>query len=161
MACGRRGAVAAGCRERQLQRVGDVVGPHGRAQLPGDDVAREVVEDGRQIEPAPADDLEVGEVGLPELVRRRGLVLELVGRLDDDEGRAGDQVVGLEQPIDRGFRDEIAFGIGEAVASSRGDSSGTLQRHGDDRSRTSSGMRFQTRSGFDGLSSSASGPPLG
>jgi hypothetical protein len=31
-------------------------------QLPGQDVAREVVEHGGQVEPAPADDLEVGEV---------------------------------------------------------------------------------------------------
>ena len=46
------------------------------------------------IEPAPADDLEVGEVGLPQLVRGCGLVAELIGCLDDDEGRAGDQVVG-------------------------------------------------------------------
>ena len=87
--------------QRQVQRGGDVLGLHGRAQLPGDDVAREVVEHGRQIEPAPADDLQIGEVGLPELVGRRGLVLELVGRLHDDEGRAGDQIMRLQQAIDR------------------------------------------------------------
>ena len=34
---------------------------------------------GREIEPTPADDLEVGEVGLPELVWRGGLVGELLG----------------------------------------------------------------------------------
>ena len=105
--------IAARCGKRQVQRVGDVLGLHGRAQLPGDDVAGEVVEDGRQIEPAPADDLQIGEVGLPELVGRRRLVLELVGGLDDDEGRAGDQVVRLEQAIDGSFRDKIAFGVGE------------------------------------------------
>ena len=60
--------IAAGSRQGQLQRVGDVVGPHGRTQLPGDDVAREVIENGGQIEPSPADHLEVGAVGLPELV---------------------------------------------------------------------------------------------
>ena len=74
---------------------------HGGAQLPGDDVAGEVVEDSRQIKPAPADHLQIGEVGLPQLVRSRGLVLELIGCLDDDEGRAADQVVGLEQAVDR------------------------------------------------------------
>ena len=42
----------------------------------------------RRIEPAPADHLEISEVGLPELVGRRGLVLELVRRLDHDEGWA-------------------------------------------------------------------------
>jgi hypothetical protein len=46
---------------------------------------------------APANDLEIGEVGLPELVGRRGLVLERVRRFDDDEGRAWDQIVCLEQ----------------------------------------------------------------
>ena len=55
----------------------------------------------------------MGKVGLPELVRRRCLVLEFVGRLDDDEGWAGDQVVGLEQAVDRSLGDKIAFGVGE------------------------------------------------
>src|SRR5512139_433191 len=58
--------------ESQLQGVGDVLGLHGRTQFVGDDVAREVVQDRTEIEPAPADDLEIGEVGLPELVWRRG-----------------------------------------------------------------------------------------
>ncbi len=59
-------AVAARCGERQLQlqRVGDVAGPHGRAKLPRHDVAREVVQDRAEMVPAPADDLQVGEVGL-------------------------------------------------------------------------------------------------
>jgi site-specific DNA recombinase len=38
-----------------------------------DDVAREVVEDGGQVEPAPTDDFQIGEVGLPKLIGRRGL----------------------------------------------------------------------------------------
>ena len=54
-----------------------------------------------EVVPAPADDLEIGEVGLPELVGRSCLVLELVGGLDDDEGWAGDQVMGLQEPINR------------------------------------------------------------
>ena len=79
------------------QRIGDVACLHRRAQLPGDDITREVIEHGGQVKPAPADNLQVGEVGLPELVRRRGFVFELIGRLDDDEGRAGDQIMGFEQ----------------------------------------------------------------
>ena len=85
----------------QVQRGGDILGLHRWAQLPGDDVAREVVENGRQVEPAPTDDLQIGEVGLPKLIGRRGLVLELVGRLHHDEGRAGDQIMRLQQAIDR------------------------------------------------------------
>ena len=62
---------------------------------------------------AAAGDLEVGEVGLPELIDRRGLVLELVRRLDHHIGWTGDQVMGLQQPIDRRFRDEVLPLIGE------------------------------------------------
>ena len=51
-----------------------------------------------------ADDLQIGEVGLPELVGCSGLVFELIRRLYDDERRAGDEVVGLEQAIDGGLR---------------------------------------------------------
>src|SRR6187455_470160 len=64
---------------------------------------REKSSHARQIEPAPADHLEVGEVGLPELVGRRGLVLELVRRLHDDVGGAGDQIERLQQAVDRSF----------------------------------------------------------
>jgi hypothetical protein len=69
--------------------------------LSGDDEAREVVEHGAEIIPAPARDLEVGEVGLPELVGRRGLMFERLDRLDDDIGRTGDEIVCFQQPIDR------------------------------------------------------------
>src|SRR6266436_9733898 len=48
--------------------LGHVGCRHGGAQLPGQDVAREVIEHGGQIEPAPADDLQIREVGLPKLV---------------------------------------------------------------------------------------------
>jgi len=56
--------------QRRLQRIRYIGSRHGRAQLPGQNVAREVVEHGGQVEPVPADDLEVGEVGLPKLVGR-------------------------------------------------------------------------------------------
>ena len=66
--------IDAGSIERHVERRGDILGLHSGAQLPGDDVAGVVIEDGRQIEPAPTDHLEIGEVGLPELVGRRGLI---------------------------------------------------------------------------------------
>jgi hypothetical protein len=62
--------------------------PSVAIDLPGHDEAREVVQDGREIIPAPTCDLEIGEVGLPELVRRGRLVPELIRRLDDDIGGA-------------------------------------------------------------------------
>src|SRR5690349_16507514 len=75
--------------KRLVERGRDVRGTHRGTKSPGDDVAREVVEYGREVIPAPAGDLEVGEVGLPELVDGGGLVLELVRRLDHHIGRAG------------------------------------------------------------------------
>ena len=127
-----RGAVATRSRQGEVQRVGDVLGSHVGAQLPGDDVAREVVEHGRQIHPAPPDDLEVGEVGLPHLVRPRGFRVELIGSLDHDIGRAGDQVAGLQQAVNRGFRHEVALPIGEAHGQFPGAQLRLFQRQLDD-----------------------------
>jgi len=62
---------------------------------------REKSSNGREIVPAPPHDLEIGEVGLPELVGRRGLVFELFGRLDDDVGWAGDEIMRLQKAINR------------------------------------------------------------
>ena len=72
------GAIAAGRGQSVLEGRGHVPGAHGGAEAPGDDVATVVVEDRRQVEPSPADDLEVGEVGLPELVRTGRLLVEFI-----------------------------------------------------------------------------------
>jgi hypothetical protein len=58
------------------------------------------------------DDLEIGEVGLPQLVGPGGLVAELVCRFDHYMRRGRDQVLGLENAIGRGLRDKIAFLVG-------------------------------------------------
>ena len=47
-----------------------------------------VIQNGGQIHPAPANDLQVSKVRLPHLIDGRGLVFKLVGRLDDNEGRS-------------------------------------------------------------------------
>ncbi len=54
----------------------------------GFEVARQVVV---------LNDLQIGKVGLPKLIGSGGLVPELIGRLLDDEGRAGD--LGLTSEI--------------------------------------------------------------
>jgi hypothetical protein len=118
--------------QRHFERGGDVLGLHRGAQLPGDDVAGEVVEDRRQVEPSPADDLEISEVRLPELVWCRRLILELVRGFHHDEGWAGDQIVDLEQPIDRSLRDKIAFGVGEPHGQFPRRQGGLFQRQLDD-----------------------------
>ena len=63
--------IKARCRQRLVERGRDVGGTHRGTEPPGHDVAREVVEHGREVVPAPAGDFEVGEVGLPELVDGR------------------------------------------------------------------------------------------
>jgi len=92
-----------------------------------------------------ADDLEVGEVGLPHLVGTGRLVLELVG--------------GLEKPVNRGFRNEVLFLVGEAPRQVAGAEIRLLQFSSMIWWCTLAGMRFQTRLGADGRSASASGPP--
>ena len=99
---GNIGPVAAGRVQRQFERCRDIPRFRGGTQLLGNEVAGIVVEDGRQVEPAPPCDLEIGKVRLPELVRRRRLVPERIGRLDNDEGRTGDQIMSLQDPIDGG-----------------------------------------------------------
>ena len=59
-----------GRRQRQIEWGGDILRLHSRAELPGDNEAREVVEHGGEIVPAPARDLEIGEVSLPEQIGR-------------------------------------------------------------------------------------------
>ena len=76
---------------------------HVGAKLPGDDVATVVIEDRAEIQPAPAEHFDVGEVGLPKLVDGRRLVLELISCFQNDEGWAGDQVMRLQHAIHRRF----------------------------------------------------------
>src|SRR3546814_253298 len=92
------------------------------------------VEHGREVHPAPPDDLEVGEVGLPHLVRAGSLGVELIGGLYHDIGRTGDQIVRLEQAVNRGFRYEVALLVGEAHRQFAGAEIGRVgfQRHFDD-----------------------------
>ncbi len=70
-------------------------------RVPGDDIARVVIKDRRQIHPSPANDLQIGEVSLPQLIDGCCFVSELLSSLDHDESRAGNQIKGFEQPIDR------------------------------------------------------------
>ena len=63
--------------EAPCERVSDIGRFHRGAELPGDDVAREVIEDCAEVEPTPTCNLQVSEVGLPELVDGRRFVLEI------------------------------------------------------------------------------------
>ena len=76
--------------QSQVQRVGHVLCPHVGAELPRDEVAAVIVQDRAEIKPPPANDLEIGEVRLPQLIDGRGFVFELTGSLDDDKRWAGD-----------------------------------------------------------------------
>lgn len=80
-------AVAAGCLHSQLQRVGGIHYLHRGAEFPGDDASAVVIEGRGQVEPAPTDHLQVGEVCLPKFVRADCLVAELIGLADHHMGR--------------------------------------------------------------------------
>ena len=91
--------VTARCLKRHIQRIGHISCLHIRTELPADNVAREVIEDCRQIHPSPANDFEVSKIGLPHLIDGRRLVLKLAGRLHHDKGWAGDQIMGLQKSV--------------------------------------------------------------
>jgi hypothetical protein len=59
------------------------------------------------------EDLELGEVGLPQLVHSLGGLFKLLSGRHHLEDRALDQVEALQDAIHAGFRDEIALLIGE------------------------------------------------
>lgn len=62
-------------------------------------MAAAIVHEDAGVEPAPADDLQVSEVGLPYLVRLRCLVPEFISGRQNYLSRTGNQVVGLEDAI--------------------------------------------------------------
>jgi hypothetical protein len=74
------GLVTARCRQRHFQGVGDVFGLHRRAELPGDDIAREVIEDRGEIQEINLKPLagvvqghfELGSLEQPVLARQGG-----------------------------------------------------------------------------------------
>ena len=76
------GLVTPRCFQSQIQRIGHVLCPHVCAEPPRDNEAAVIVQDRAEIKPSLPNDLEIGEVGLPELVDCCGLVLELIGGLD-------------------------------------------------------------------------------
>ena len=79
--------VATRCLQRHLEGVGHILSTQVRAELPQDDVAAVIIQDCAEIEPASADDLQVGDVSLPKLVDAVCLVFALIGGLNDDDGR--------------------------------------------------------------------------
>ena len=99
--------------QSQIQRIGHVLCPHVCAQLPRDNVATVIIKDRAEIEPTPANDLEIGKVRLPKLIDGRGFVFELVCSFDHDEGWAGDQVMCLEDTVDGSLRYKVTFLICE------------------------------------------------
>ena len=108
------GVLATRCLQGHIERLGNVLSLHRRTQLPGDDVARVIIEHRGEVHPAPPDDLEVGKVCLPHLVRACCLGMELISRFDHGVSWAGDQIVRLQQAVNGGFGHKVAPFIGEA-----------------------------------------------
>jgi hypothetical protein len=63
--------IAARRLQGEIQCFSNIARLHGRAQLPGDDIARVIIEDRRQVHPTPTNDLQINEVGLPQLIALR------------------------------------------------------------------------------------------
>lgn len=93
----------------QVQCVRHILGPDVCAKLSGDDIAAGIVENRTEVEPAPSQNLDMSEVCLPKLVDGRRLVLELIGSLQEDEGRTGDQVIRFKCAIGSGIRHKVFF----------------------------------------------------
>ena len=83
----------------QDERFSHVFNPHIGAEFLRDDVIALIVSDRNEIELAPSQNLEIGEVSLPKLVDRRGFVFELTGGFHDDEGWTGNQVMRLQHMV--------------------------------------------------------------
>lgn len=72
-------------------------------------MATVIVEDRAEIKPTPAENLEAGEVGPPELVDGSDLVFELIGRLYHDEGKTGEKIMCFQGPICRSLWYQVTF----------------------------------------------------
>ena len=105
----------AGRIQRQIQCLLNIRGRRGLEQLPGDDVARVVVQERGQVIPSPADHPEIRKVGLPQLVHTSRGMLEAIAGRHHDVSWAGDQVAPLQNPIHAGFGDEVALGVGDLL----------------------------------------------
>ena len=65
-------------------------------------------QDRAEIEPSPAENFDIGKVGLPKLVDPSCLIFKLVRRLKHDEGGSGDQImVALHSAATSANRSEI------------------------------------------------------
>ena len=76
-----------------------ITGSHGCAQLPSDDVLAAIIQDRAVIIPPPANDLEVGEVGLSHLGDGRGFVFELISGFDHHIIGRSDQIGRLHNAV--------------------------------------------------------------
>lgn len=81
------------------------------------------------MQPSLADDFQRGDVGFPQLIGPRRLLLELIGRLFGHEDWVGDQSVGFQEPVNAGFGHEVALGIVERHGPFNGRSFWLFRRH--------------------------------
>src|SRR5262249_53607021 len=112
-----------------------------------------------QFEPAAAEGLQIGEVGLPKLVWGGRRIGQAIGRLHQDEGRARDQAMVLQEPITVASDTKLPFVSVKLTASSRGDRSGSSRARLTIAVSILSGILFQIRRGLGLPSTRASIPP--
>jgi hypothetical protein len=63
---------------RKLQDCFYIIGLHCFAQIPGDNVSGIIIQNRQQVIPSSADDLEISEVCLPELICPLGGLIEVI-----------------------------------------------------------------------------------
>ena len=142
----------------QVERLGHVRRLHRRPKRPRQDVARVIVEHGRQVVPAPPDNLQVGEVGLPQLV---GPVRRMSKCLAAESTTYAGLVIRSSALRMRYTLDSERKWRSRSVnchASSRGDFTGSARAASTTRCRTRSGMRFQWRRAADGRGTNPAAP---
>ena len=87
-------SVPPGLGSGKVERVSDVRRLHRRPPRPRHEVARVLVEPGGQGVPAPPDDLQVCEVGVPQLVGPVRRMSKRLGRREYHIRRTGDEILG-------------------------------------------------------------------
>jgi len=91
--------VQAGLVRSHLQGVLHIQGGHSVGQFESQIEARKIIQNGGQVIPTPACDLEVGEVSLPQLIHSLSGMLEGICCFDHREGRVFDQVISLQDAV--------------------------------------------------------------
>ena len=106
-----RGLVDPGRIYGQIQSPDDIVAGHGCKELPGNDVVAVIIQNGREIVPAPADYLQICEVRLPQLMYAPCLVTDSSSTRQAVLEVPALRVLGISRLLHLATRVDLATGI--------------------------------------------------